>query len=327
VNTATTIGLRRRPPVIAPLSGPTAGITGALLVLCVLLAATEPRFLSWGNLTNIAETNAVLAIVAVGMTFVIIGGGFDLSVGGMLALSSVMLSQYLSWGIPLALAIVLTVAQAVVTGLLLNGMLIARGGLSFFVVTLGTSQAFRGIALLITGGTTRTLYGEGSLRTIGSGRIGGVPYLVIVAVVVAVLAAAVLGGTTYGRMVHAVGDSPEAARIAGLRVVAVRASLFAISAGLAAVAAVAETGRLASASSTQGTGLELTAAAAVLLGGTSFSGGSGSVTGTVVGVAFLGVLSNGLSISGISSFWQGVVTGAVLVAAVLLDRLRTRRAS
>lgn len=308
------------------LVGPYLGVGLVLVALCGYLAATQEQFATLDNVVNIAETNAVTLILAVGLTFVLLTGGFDLSVGGVLALSGVVLADLVGRGVPALGAILLVVAGATLLGLATNGLLVARAGLSFFVVTIGTASIFRGIAQLRTGGQSVALYQNEFLVELGSGEVAGVPYTVLIAAVVFVVALLVARYTGYGRMVYAIGGNAEAARLAGMNVVAVRASVYALAAGTAGLAGVLLAGRLASASPSAGAGIELTVAAAVLLGGTSFMGGSGTLLGTLLGVIFLGVLSNGLTLSGISAFWQGVVSGIVLLLAVLVDRFRARRA-
>lgn len=301
------------------------GVGGVLLVAVVVLAATQPTFATVDNLVNILETNAALLLVAVGLTFVLLVGGFDLSVGGLLALTGVFLAMLLHAGVPAYPAMVLVVVAAALLGAVTNGLLVGRVGLSFFVVTLGTMSVFRGAALLLTGGESQGLYDVAQVVTVGTARVAGVPVTVLVSVGVFVVALLVTRSTGFGRMLYAVGGNPEAARLAGIKVAAVRAAAYTICAGLAGLAAVLLTGRLAAASPTSANGIELVAAAAVLLGGTSFAGGQGGMVGTLLGVLFLGVLANGLTISQVSAFWQNVITGAVLVVAVVLDRLRARR--
>ena len=298
------------------------GVLGALVLLIIWLSATQSDFLTSGNALNILEANAALLCVAVGATFVMLVGGFDLSVGGMLGLSGVMLATFIQDGIPTGLSIVIVLVGATLVGLVVNGMLIARVGLSFFVVTLGTGSLFTGIALVKTKGTTQGLYTNSLLHVVGVNTVAGVPVSVIVAGVVLLVGIAVTHFTGFGRQIYVVGGNQEAARLAGINVTAVRMTVYAIAAGCAAIAGVLTAGRLASAAPDTGTGVELTAAAAVMIGGTSLFGGSGGLFGSLLGVLFLGVLSNGLTLAGISSFWQGVVTGIVLILAVLFDRFR-----
>lgn len=301
------------------------GVGGVLIVASVLLAATQPTFGTFGNLIGILDTNASLLIVAVGLTFVLLVGGFDLSVGGMLALSGVGLALLIEAGVPPYLAMAIILVGAAIVGLATNGLLIGRIGLSFFVVTLGTMSVFRGTALLLTNGESIGLYNVPQVTQLGSGELVGIPISVWIALGVLVAALLVTRYSGFGRMLYAVGGNAEAARLSGINVRAVRAAAYTICAVLAALAGLIMAGRLASASPTAATGIELTAAAAVLLGGTSFAGGQGGMFGTLLGAMFLGVLANGLTISQVSSFWQGVVSGVVLIVAVLLDWLRIRR--
>ena len=301
------------------------GVLAVLIGLIVFFTVKQAQFATYGNFINILETNAVLLIVSVGLTFTLLVGGFDLSIGGVLALSGVLLSVLLHSGVPTVAAIVLLVLAGVLWGATVTGIPIAVLDVSFFVVTLGVLVATRGLAFVITRGEVKGLYNEKLLRSIGAGTVGGIPYPVIIAVVILLAAIIVTRYTGYGRMIYAVGGNREAARLAGINVTMVRLSTYAISAGLAALAGVLEAGRLAAASPDVDQGIEFSAAAAVLLGGTSFVGGIGTMLGTFLGVIFLGVLQNGLIIESISVYWQGVITGAVLFASVLIDRFRRGR--
>lgn len=305
------------------------GVGGILVALIVYLSISQDGFLTGFNFQNIVETNGVLLIVAVGLTFVMLTGGFDLSLGAMVALAGVVMSEFILQGWPLWAAIVATLAGGTLIGLATNGFLIARVGLSFLVVTLGMAAVLRAAALIKTDGQTVALYDyESRLFTaLKEGDLLGISYQVIVAVTVWLAALLVLRYTGYGRMIYAVGGNPVAARLAGINVIAVRMSVYAIAAGLAALGGVMHTARLASAPPTAGDGLELTAAAAVLLGGTTFMGGRGTMLGTLLGVLFLGVVQNGITLAEVNPYWQGVITGGVLILALLVDRLRHRRAS
>jgi ribose transport system permease protein len=298
------------------------GVVVVLLITVLVLTLTQPLFLTADNFVNIAENQASLLVVAVGMTFVLLVGGIDLSVGGVMALASVGLWVLLADGVPPPLAALLVVGGAFVAGAVTNGFLIGKLGLSFLVVTIGTASIFRSLASVRANGQSQTVYQYGWLVELGTGEWAGLSYLVWIALAVFVVSALVLRYTGYGRMVFATGGNPEAARLAGIPVAAIRVSVYTISAGLAGLAAVMDTSRLTSASPNTGLGIELTAGAAVLLGGTSFMGGRGSVVGTLLGVLFLGVLSNGLVLAGISPFWGGVVSGVVLIIAIGIDRLR-----
>jgi ribose transport system permease protein len=302
-----------------------AGVGGVLIVLCIYLTLTQDAFMTWTNWLIILEANAVVLVVAVGLTFVLLNGGIDLSLGGLMALTSVTMSELITGGWSTGLAIALVIVGAALLGLM-NGLLIGKVGLSFLVVTLGTGSAFRGIAQVRTAGQTQSLFEVDLILRINEGELWGVPWLVWISLVILLAGILVLRYTGFGRMVYASGGNREAARLAGINVTAVAVSVFVIAGCLAGLAAVMDSSRLLAASPTASTGIELTAAAAVLLGGTSFMGGRGTLLGTLLGVLFLGVLSNGITLAGISPFWYGIVSGAVLVSAVLLDRLRNGKA-
>ena len=303
------------------------GVLSVLLILIVVFSLLQPQFHTWTNALNILQTNAVLLIVSVGLTFVLLVGGFDLSIGGVLALSGVFVAELLGHGVGTISALVIVVAGGILIGIVFNGYPIARLGANFFMITLGVSFATRGIALVITGGESKGLYENELLRNIGNGQVGQFGYLIFISLGILVLATVVTRYSGFGRMIYAVGGNSEAARLAGINVVWIRISAYAISAGLAALAGFLEAGRLAAAAPDTDTGIEFTAAAAVLLGGTSFVGGVGTMFGTFLGVLFLGVLQNGLIISSISIYYQNVITGAVLVLSVLIDRFRQSRAA
>ena len=303
------------------------GVLSVLLILIVVFSLLQPQFHTWTNALNILQTNAVLLIVSVGLTFVLLVGGFDLSIGGVLALSGVFVAELLGQGVGTISALVIVVVGGILIGIVFNGYPIARLGANFFMITLGVSFATRGIALVITGGESKGLYENRLLRNIGNGQIGQFGYLIFISLGILALATVVTRYSGFGRMIYAVGGNSEAARLAGINVVWIRISAYAISAGLAAFAGFLEAGRLAAAAPDTDTGIEFTAAAAVLLGGTSFVGGVGTMFGTFLGVLFLGVLQNGLIISSISIYYQNVITGAVLVLSVLIDRFRQSRAA
>ncbi|MFW6033611.1 MAG: ABC transporter permease [bacterium] len=305
-------------------AGQYLGVLSVLGLTFLLLAATQPHFLTVANFTTIAETNAVLLIVAVGLTFVMLVGGIDLSMGGMMALTSIGLWTFLAAGMPVPLAMAVAVVGACALGGLTNGLLIGRAGLSFLVVTIGTASVFRNLANVRAGGQSQTVYEYNQLTALGSSELAGLPVIVWIGAAVFFVGFLILRYTGYGRMVYATGGNQEAARLAGIPTTGIRVSVYAISGGLAGLAAVLDTSRLTSATPNAGLGIELTAGAAVLLGGTSFMGGRGSLVGSLLGVMFLGVLANGLTLAGISPFWGGVVSGSVLVIAIGIDRLRAR---
>jgi ribose/xylose/arabinose/galactoside ABC-type transport system permease subunit len=299
------------------------GVGAALIVLIVLLAVTQENFFRYSNIMNILRTNAVLFVVSVGLTFVIVSQGLDLSIGSMVALGGVVLAIMLASGLPSGIAILLTVAGCTAIGAFVTGGLIAYGGFNFFIVTLAMLQLLRGAALVLSNGIPKSTISHDLVQFIGDGSVQGVPVPVVIAVVTGLVGYLVMRWTRFGRAVYAVGGNETAARLAGVDVRRIRLAVYAISALCAGIAAVMLTGRLTSSQPVSGAaGLELSAAAAVLLGGASFAGGAGTIAGTAIGVVFLGVLANGITLAGVPSYWQGIATGAVLVSAIALDRLR-----
>jgi ribose/xylose/arabinose/galactoside ABC-type transport system permease subunit len=285
-------------------------------------ASEQGRFLSTANIENLFASVSILWIVAVGMTFVVLTGGIDLSVGAVLALSGLILSKLFNGvGVPSLLAVVLTVVVGALLGGGVNGLLIGRARLSFFVVTLGTASLYQGIVSIWS--QTKTTYIDSSLVDgIGFGSALGISTPIWIMLGVFLVAFCVLRWTYFGRDVYAVGGNIDAARLSGINTTATLVAAYAIVGASAALAGVVQAGRLGASSPIVGTDIPLSAAAAVLLGGTSFVGGVGGVTGTVVGVLFIGTLQNGLAIKGVSSFWQQVVTGAILIVAVGIDRIQ-----
>lgn len=301
------------------------GVGAALVVLILVLALTEDNFARYSNIMNILRTNAVLFVAATGLTFVIISQGLDLSVGSMVALGGVLLASMLSAGLPATLAVLLTIFGCMAMGAIVNGGLIAYGGFNFFVVTLAMLELLRGAALVLSNGLAVSTIEHPLVQILGDGSLSGFPVPVLIAVLVGLVGHVVLRWTRFGRSVYAVGGNDVAAHLAGVDVRRVRFTVYAVSAFTAGFGAVMLTGRLTSSQPVSGAaGLELSAAAAVLLGGASFSGGSGTIGGTAIGVLFLGVLANGITLAGVPSYWQGIATGIVLVSAIALDRLRSR---
>ncbi|MBT0957214.1 ABC transporter permease [Alphaproteobacteria bacterium KMM 3653] len=299
------------------------GVGAALVILIAYLSLTQDNFLRYSNIMNILRTNSVLFVVSTGLTFVIVSRGLDLSVGSMTALGGVLLAALLNAGIPAWPAIGLTVMLCTLLGGLINGGLIAYGGFNFFVVTLAMLQLLRGAALVMSNGIPESTFGWPAVQWIGDGQIAGFPVPVLIAILTGLIGYAVMRWTKFGRSVYAVGGNETAAGLAGIDVRRVRFAVYAIAALCAGIAAVMLTGRLTSSQPVSGAaGLELSAAAAVLLGGASFAGGAGTVAGTAIGVLFLAVLANGITLAGVPSYWQGIATGLVLIAAIALDRLR-----
>jgi ribose/xylose/arabinose/galactoside ABC-type transport system permease subunit len=302
-----------------------AAVLVLLVALFVAFSATQNNFLTQSNVENLLTSVSILWVVSIGMTFVVLTAGIDLSVGSLLALSGIVLSHLLNnAGLPGWLAVVLTLLAGAAIGGAVNGVLIGRVGLSFFVVTLGTLSLYEGIVNIWS--DTKTTYITSSLIDhIGFGKLLGVSYPIWIMVLTFAVAFVVLRWTYFGRDVYAVGGNADAARLSGINVTRTLVAVYAIVGLCAALGGVIQAGRLGASSPIVGADIPLAAAAGVLLGGTSFTGGVGGVTGTAVGVVFIGTLQNGLAIRGVSSFWQQVVTGAILVLAVGFDRIQQRR--
>ena len=299
------------------------GTVIGLGVLCAVLWALTPHFLTVSNLLNVAQQTSINAIVAVGMTFVIISGGIDLSVGSIVALSGVILGSLLQGGQPLAVALPAALAVGLACGLL-NGALVSVGGLPPFIATLGMMSVARGAALLFTEGRPVSGFDEG-FRSLATGSLGFVPAPVVVMIVVYVAAHLVLTRTTFGRYVYAIGGNEEATRLSGVAVRFHKTAIYGVSGVMSAAAAIVLTARLNSAQPIAGTMYELDAIAATVIGGTSLMGGEGTLAGTLVGALIMGVLRNGLNLLGVSSFLQQIVIGGVIVGAVLVDTVLKRR--
>ncbi len=293
-----------------------------LLVLSAVLWALTPHFLTVSNLLNIAQQTSINAIVAVGMTFVIISGGIDLSVGSIVALSGVVLGTMLQDGQPVPVAVLAAIAVGTACGLL-NGVLVSWGGLPPFIVTLGMMSVARGAALLFTEGRPVSGFDAG-FRSVATGKLGFIPAPVVVTIAVYLVAHVLLTRTTFGRYVYAMGGNEEATRLAGVNVRLQKTMIYAVSGLMSAVATIILTARLNSAQPIAGMMYELDAIAATVIGGTSLMGGEGTLAGTLVGALIMGVLRNGLNLLGVSSFLQQIVIGAVIVGAVLVDTVLKR---
>ncbi|GLX52484.1 transporter [Streptomyces hygroscopicus subsp. hygroscopicus] len=298
------------------------GALTALIVLVIALSALSGDFLTTDNLLNIGVQAAVTAILAFGVTFVIVAAGIDLSVGSVAALSATVLAwSATQHGVPVALAVVLAVATGVAAGLV-NGFLIAYGKLPPFIATLAMLSVGRGLSLVISGGVPIPF--PDSVSHLGDTLGDWLPVPVLVMVVMGLLAAFVLGRTYIGRSMYAIGGNEEAARLSGLRVRKQKLAIYALSGVFAAVAGIVLASRLSSAQPQAADGYELDAIAAVVIGGASLAGGTGKASGTLVGALILAVLRNGLNLLNVSAFWQQVVIGVVIALAVLLDTVRRK---
>jgi len=289
-----------------------------LVALFAYFSAAYPdTFLTSTNIMNMLTAVSVLWVLAMGMTFVLLTGGADLSVGAIAAIAGILLAKLLGAGLPGGLALILTVVVCGILGGMINGVLIGRLRLSFFLVTLASMTALTGVVYLWT--DTQALVVTAPVATqIAIDKIAGVQTPIWIMLATLLVAMYVQARTYFGRDVYAVGGSLTAARLAGIRTSATLVAVYGVSGACAGLAGAIAVGRIGSATPTVDHAVALDAIAAVLLGGTSLFGGTGGVGGTALGVLFIGVLLNGLSIAGVASHWQGVVTGVILVAAVLL---------
>lgn len=309
----------------------------ALVVLTLAFWGLEDAFLTPANLVTLVKHVAINALMAVGMTFVILSAGIDLSVGSIAGLAGMVAGGLLYQGLvltPLGVVVYFSVPMVLLAGVLvgigvgwLNGVLVSRFRVAPFIATLGTLYAARGFALLRSDGATfPDLAGTADLGNTGFSWIGvgsflGLPIPIYLMVVVGLVAAFVAGRTPFGRHVYAVGGNERAAELAGVPVRRVKLSVYMISGACSALAGLIIASQLGSSHPATGTSYELNAIAAVVLGGTSLSGGRGSIGGTIIGAFVIGVLGNGLILMGVSEFWQMVIKGTVIVLAVMVDQL------
>jgi ribose transport system permease protein len=299
-------------------------VLGILLLICVVFALGSSEFLTASNLLNVALQTSIIAIVAIGMTFVIFTAGIDLSVGSLMAFSGALAAgmavrmgfdTYLSIGIALGVGLALGAV---------NGLMIVKGGIPPFVATLSMLAIARGLTLVYTEGRPIAGLDERFIYW-GTGQILGIPLPVIIMIVIAIIAHIVTRYTPFGLHVYSTGGNEETTRLAGVSPDRIKLAVYMISGFLAALGGVLLTARLWSAQPNAAAGWELDAIAAPVLGGTSLFGGVGSIGGTVVGAFIIGVLSNGLNLMGVPSYYQQVIKGLVLIMAVIVDLVNKRR--
>ena len=304
-----------------------SGIAIALLLLVVTFSIMSPLFLTPGNISNIFTQIAINVCLAVGMTFVILIGGIDLSVGSLTALCAVVAGTVLKIEeIPVEAAILLAVLTSVGVGVLcgfINGAISSLWGVPSFIVTLGMLNIARGAALQWT--DARSIYEfPDAFNEFGTSGLFGMPSLFLVALALVVVAWVVLTRTVFGRLIYAIGNNEEAVRLAGHNLLVYKILAFTIGGASVGIAAVLYMTRLTVASPILGIGFELNAIAAVIIGGTSLSGGRGSIVGTLLGACIIGVLANGLVLIGVGDFIRQMITGGVIILAVILDTYRLR---
>lgn len=289
-----------------------------LLVICVFATILSPSFLSVTNLFNVFKQITVAGIVGCGMTFVILTGGIDLSVGSILGLSGVLASGVLASTGNTAVAVAVSLTVGIACGAV-NGFFVSVCGIPPFISTLGMMTLLRGVILVYTKGSPIPIKSD-AYKFFGKGSIAGIPVPVIILIIVFLLAHYILTQTSYGRSVYAVGGNREAARLSGIRVKTSEFLVYTLNGLMCGMAGLILTARLGSAQSTSGTGIEMDAIAAVILGGTSLSGGVGFVLPTVVGAMIMGIIDNILTLMNVNPHATNIVKGAVILIAVLVDK-------
>jgi erythritol transport system permease protein len=309
-----------------------------LIALVLLFSYLAPSFFTTNNLTILTKHVAIAAILAIGMTFTVLTGGIDLSVGSVAGLTGMVAGYLLTQGIPIGgtahfppalVCIVLSIAVALVVGLL-NGWLVSRAGVAPFIATLGTLYIARGASLLISNGKTfpslagQVARGNTGFPALGAAFLAGLPLPIWIMLLLFAIAVFISRKTPLGRHIYAVGGNERAARLAGIRVSRVKIFTYLASALCASVVGLIIASQLEAAHPATGESFELSAIAAVVLGGTSLMGGRGTIAGSLIGAAVIGVLSDGLVMLGVSEFWQMVIKGVVIVAAVAIDQAQSR---
>ena len=301
------------------------GIVFAFILLCLVLSFANENFMSVGNWTNVLRQTSINGVLAIGMTFVILTKGIDLSVGSLLAVAGMVTGSMVTGDNPSSPW--LAVAAGLLTGTVLgcvNGAIVARLSVAPFVVTLGMLSVARGLTFIYNDGMPIANLSP-QFRFLGQGMVGGLPVPVLVLALTFAVFWFLLNYTTFGRYVYAVGGNEKSAKTSGIRTRLVVFSVYAISGFLSALAGLILTARTTSALPQAGVAYELDAIAAVVIGGTSLNGGVGTLTGTLIGALIIGVINNGLDLLGVSSYYQQVIKGAIIVAAVLLDVSRKRQ--
>jgi ribose/xylose/arabinose/galactoside ABC-type transport system permease subunit len=312
----------------------------ALLVLLVFFSITSPNFLTPTSLITMVRHIALNAIIAIGATFVILTGGIDLSIGSIIGFCGMIAGGFIYEGINLAflgitvyfwapVIMIVTVIIGVLIGLV-NGILVSKFNVTAFIATMGTMYIFRGFALLRSQGKTiPILQGRAELRNtgfplLGSGTFLGIPYSILLMIILVVIMVYIAKKTPFGRRVYAVGGNESAARLSGIQVAKIKTIVYMISGGCAAIVGLIISSELVAAHPATGESYEMNAIAATVLGGTSLAGGRGSIGGAVLGAFVIGILNDGMVMMGVSSFWQTVIKGIVIILAVILDQLQNR---
>ncbi|WP_341465396.1 ABC transporter permease [Acetanaerobacterium elongatum] len=300
-----------------------AGILIGLIALCVIISINSPIFLTQKNLMNVLRQISNNLYLASGMTIILIAGGIDLSVGSNIAVIGVMAGTLLNMGVPIPLVILACLVTGVVIGTI-NGAIIANTTLPPFIVTFAMLSILRGFAYVYTGGTTVRIDNKAYIA-IGTGYLGFIPLPVVYLIVVLLIVYLILNKSRLGRHIYAVGGNEKAAAFSGINIRRIRMFIYIFSGVMAALAGIVLSARSYSGNPVAGDGAEMDAIAAVVLGGTSMLGGYGYIGGTIIGALIIGILSNGLNLMGIDSFWQIILKGIVILVAVYVDYVKNRK--
>ncbi len=290
-----------------------------LIILMVVLTIYSPFFFTTNNLLNILRQSSINGFIAIGLFLVILTGGIDLSVGSILAFSSMFMAIRIDSGMNSFMAAMIALIIGTAIGAI-NGLLVSKGKIQAFIATLGTMMVFRGFTLYISDALPVSNLGEGFIEFIGRGYILGIPVPVVLLAVAFAIMGFILSKTVFGKRIYAIGGNQQAARLSGINIDKNLIIVFALSGFFAAFSGIILTSRVDSAVPTAGVAYELNAIAAVVIGGSSLAGGKGKLSGTLIGVLIIAVLGNGLNLLSVSSYLQQVITGSIILVAVLSDR-------
>lgn len=293
-----------------------------LILFSAVITIINPSFISVSNILNVLRQTSINSIIAAGMTFVILTGGIDLSVGSVLAITGAIAAAMIAAGIDISIVFTVSILLGAIIGAM-NGLIISKGKVQAFIATLAMMTLARGYTLVFTDGKPIGISAGNNadiFTTIGTGYILGIPIPIYITALVFMLAYYILKHTRFGRYVYAIGGNEEATKLSGINVDKIKIYVYAISGALSALAGIIVTSRLSSAQPQAGSGYELDAIAAVILGGTSLAGGRGNIFGTIVGALIIGILNNSLNLMNVSSYYQLLAKGSVILIAILLDR-------
>jgi ribose/xylose/arabinose/galactoside ABC-type transport system permease subunit len=294
------------------------GIFIAFFLICIIISIISPQFLTVSNWTIIFTQVSINALLAFGVTFVIITGGIDLSLGSMVAVTGVVASLLAH---PDDYAVIVPIVIGLLSGVLIgafNGFVITKSKIAPFIVTLGTMTIARGLALIITKGRPISNLSD-SFNFIGGGSLFGIPFPILILIFVFIICTIILNKTVLGRYIYAIGGNEQAAKVSGINVNKIKMIVYIISGLLAGLAGILLTSRVTTGQPNAGAGFELDAIAAAVIGGTSTTGGVGTIAGTMIGALLIGVINNGLDLMNVTSYYQQVVMGAIIIGAVVLD--------